>query len=240
MGMCKGCNVVYSALEMKDGYCKNCREAVENSNDNKICEQCGAVNKLNSNFCKKCGNNLHNKSKKLSKSICLETMNGISTKIIKKGELIPNSVSQIFSTAEDNQPAVTISICRGEKEIFDDNEFLDSFELLGISPEPRGVPQIRVQFSIDEKEEIKVSAENIDTNEIIEVIINSRNNNDKNTETKESINIDKIDKNNESKFINKENNNTESNVDELTKWAELLEKGFIDKEDFDKKKKELL
>ena len=91
-------------------------------------------------------------------SLSIETMGGVATKMIEKNTTIPVRKSQIFSTAVDNQPAVTINISQGQREFFKDNKFLGQFNLDGIAPAPRGVPQIEVTFDIDANGILKVSA----------------------------------------------------------------------------------
>jgi molecular chaperone DnaK len=82
-------------------------------------------------------------------SLGIETMGGVFTKIIERNTTIPTKKSQVFSTAEDNQPAVTIRVLQGERQMANDNTELGRFDLIGIPPAPRGVPQIEVTFDID-------------------------------------------------------------------------------------------
>jgi molecular chaperone DnaK len=91
-------------------------------------------------------------------SLGIETLGGIFTKLIEKNTTIPVKKSQTFSTAADNQPAVTIKICQGEREMANDNKLLGNFELVGIPPAPRGVPQVEVTFDIDANGILHVSA----------------------------------------------------------------------------------
>ena len=91
-------------------------------------------------------------------SLAIETMGGIATKMIEKNSTIPVRKSQIFSTAVDNQPSVTIRISQGERQFFADNKLLGQFNLDGIAPAPRGVPQIEVTFDIDANGILKVTA----------------------------------------------------------------------------------
>jgi len=91
-------------------------------------------------------------------SLGIETLGGVSTKLIDKNTTIPTKKSQVFSTAEDNQPAVSIRVLQGEREMAADNKVLGNFELLGIAPAPRGVPQIEVTFDIDANGIVSVSA----------------------------------------------------------------------------------
>ena len=83
-------------------------------------------------------------------TLSIETMGGIATPMIDRNTTIPTHKSQVFSTAADNQPAVDIRICQGERKMFNDNKLLGNFKLDGIQPAPRGVPQIEVTFDIDE------------------------------------------------------------------------------------------
>ncbi len=91
-------------------------------------------------------------------SLGIETLGGIFTKLIERNTTIPVRKSQIFSTASDNQPAVTIKVYQGEREIAEYNKLLGNFELVGIPPAPRGVPQIEVTFDIDANGILHVSA----------------------------------------------------------------------------------
>ena len=91
-------------------------------------------------------------------SLGIETLGGVSTKLIEKNTTIPTKKSQVFSTAEDNQPAVSIRVLQGEREMANDNKLLGNFELLGIPNAPRGVPQIEVTFDIDANGIVSVSA----------------------------------------------------------------------------------
>jgi molecular chaperone DnaK len=91
-------------------------------------------------------------------SLGIETLGGVFTKLIERNTTIPAKKSQVFSTAADSQPAVTIKICQGEREMANDNKLLGNFELVGIPPAPRGVPQIEVTFDIDANGILHVSA----------------------------------------------------------------------------------
>jgi molecular chaperone DnaK len=91
-------------------------------------------------------------------SLGIETLGGVFTKLIERNTTIPAKKSQIFSTAADNQPAVTIKICQGERDMASDNKLLGNFELVGIPPAPRGIPQIEVTFDIDANGILHVSA----------------------------------------------------------------------------------
>ena len=96
-------------------------------------------------------------------SLGIETLGGIFTKIIERNSTIPTKKSQVFSTAADNQPAVTIKICQGEREMASDNKLLGNFELIGIPPAPRGIPQVEVTFDIDANGILHVSAKDLGT-----------------------------------------------------------------------------
>ncbi|MFL2878274.1 MAG: molecular chaperone DnaK [Candidatus Pelagibacter sp.] len=91
-------------------------------------------------------------------SLGIETLGGVSTKLIDKNTTIPTKKSQVFSTAEDNQPAVSIRVLQGEREMAADNKILGNFELVGIAPAQRGIPQIEVTFDIDANGIVNVSA----------------------------------------------------------------------------------
>jgi molecular chaperone DnaK len=91
-------------------------------------------------------------------SLGIETLGGVSTKLIDKNTTIPTKKSQVFSTAEDNQPAVSIRVLQGEREMASDNKVLGNFELVGIPSAPRGTPQIEVTFDIDANGIVNVSA----------------------------------------------------------------------------------
>ena len=91
-------------------------------------------------------------------SLGIETLGGVTTKLIEKNATIPAKKSQVFTTAADNQPAVSVHVLQGEREMAADNKTLGRFELTGISPAPRGVPQIEVTFDIDANGIVEVSA----------------------------------------------------------------------------------
>jgi molecular chaperone DnaK len=96
-------------------------------------------------------------------SLGIETLGGVMTKLIEKNTTIPAKKSQIFSTAEDNQPAVSIHVLQGEREMASGNKTLGRFELTGIPPAPRGMPQIEVAFDIDANGIVDVSAKDMAT-----------------------------------------------------------------------------
>jgi molecular chaperone DnaK len=96
-------------------------------------------------------------------SLGIETLGGVMTRLIEKNTTIPTRKSQVFSTAADNQPAVSIHVLQGEREMAPNNKTLGRFELVGIPPAPRGVPQIEVTFDIDANGIVNVSAKDIAT-----------------------------------------------------------------------------
>jgi molecular chaperone DnaK len=106
-------------------------------------------------------------------SLGIETLGGVFTKIIEKNTTIPTKKSQTFSTAVDNQPAVSIHVQQGEREFSSDNKTLGRFDLTGITPAPRGVPQIEVTFDIDANGIVHVSALDKATNKSTNIVITS-------------------------------------------------------------------
>ncbi|WP_231210774.1 molecular chaperone DnaK [Helicobacter pylori] len=104
-------------------------------------------------------------------SLGIETLGGVMTKVIDRGTTIPAKKSQVFSTAEDNQPAVSIMVLQGERELARDNKSLGKFDLQGIAPAPRGAPQIEVTFDIDANGILTVSAQDKNTGKSQEIKI---------------------------------------------------------------------
>ena len=96
-------------------------------------------------------------------SLGIETLGGVLTQLIERNTTIPTKKSQIFSTAADNQSAVTIRVAQGERPMFNDNKTLGQFDLMGIPPAPRGVPQVEVTFDIDANGILSVSAKDLGT-----------------------------------------------------------------------------
>jgi molecular chaperone DnaK len=96
-------------------------------------------------------------------SLGIETLGGVFTRLIDRNTTVPAKKSQVFSTAEDNQSAVTVRVFQGEREMAADNKLLGQFDLMGIPPAPRGVPQIDVTFDIDANGIVNVSAKDKST-----------------------------------------------------------------------------
>jgi molecular chaperone DnaK len=106
-------------------------------------------------------------------SLGIETLGGVMTKLIERNTTIPKNAKQIFSTADDNQTAVTVRVFQGEREMAADNRLLGQFNLEGIPPAPRGMPQIEVAFDIDANGILQVSAKDLKTNKEQKIRIES-------------------------------------------------------------------
>jgi molecular chaperone DnaK len=109
-------------------------------------------------------------------SLGIETLGGICTKLIERNTTIPTSKSKVFSTASNNQPSVDIHVLQGEREFAKDNKALGRFELVGIPPAPRGVPQIEVTFDIDANGIVSVKAVDKGTNKSQSITITASSN----------------------------------------------------------------
>ncbi|MEG0019075.1 MAG: molecular chaperone DnaK [Oscillospiraceae bacterium] len=109
-------------------------------------------------------------------SLGIETFGGVSTKIIERNTTIPTKKSQVFSTAQDNQPSVEVNVLQGEREMAKDNKSLGIFHLDGIAPAPRGIPQIEVTFDIDANGIVSVSAKDLGTQKLQSITITSSTN----------------------------------------------------------------
>ncbi len=104
-------------------------------------------------------------------SLGIETLGGVMTRLIERNTTIPTKQGQVFSTATDNQSAVSVHVLQGEREMASDNRTLGRFDLIGIPPAPRGVPQIEVSFDIDANGIVHVSAADLGTGKLQDIVI---------------------------------------------------------------------
>ena len=109
-------------------------------------------------------------------TLVIETLGGVRTPLIEKNTTIPTKKSQVFSTAADNQPAVTINVLQGERAMATDNKALGRFDLVGIPPSPRGIPQIEVTFDIDANGIVNVSAKDLGTGKQQQITVTGTSN----------------------------------------------------------------
>ena len=159
-------------------------------------------------------------------SLGIETMGGIMTVLIPRNTTIPTSKSQVFSTAADNQPAVDVHVLQGERQMAADNKTLGNFQLGGIAPAPRGIPQIEVKFDIDANGIVNVSAKDLGTNKEATITITSNTN----------LSDDEIDKmvkeaesNKEKDKERKEKADLKNDIEQLTYSTEKAIKDLADK-----------
>ncbi|MGM5483630.1 MAG: molecular chaperone DnaK [Nanobdellota archaeon] len=169
----------------------------------------------------------------------IETLGGVFTRIIEKNTTIPTKKSQVFSTAADNQTAVTIRVAQGERPMFADNKFLGQFDLVGIPPAPRGVPQIEVTFDIDANGILHVTAKDKGTNKEQSIKITASTN-------LSEEEIEKMRKDAESHAEEdkkkKEEADTVNNAESLVTQYEQLKKDFegkVDKEELEGVEKDI-
>lgn len=165
-------------------------------------------------------------------SLGIETLGGVFTKIIEKNTTIPTKKSQVFSTAVDNQPAVSIHVLQGEREFANDNKTLGRFDLTGITPAPRGVPQIEVTFDIDANGIVHVSAVDKATGKSQNIVITSGSG-----LTEEEIQrmVQEAEKNREADKKRREVVDARNNLDSLMFASEKAIKDAGDKIPADKK-----
>jgi molecular chaperone DnaK len=145
-------------------------------------------------------------------SLGLETMGGVMTKLIEKGTTIPVKKSQVFSTAQDNQPAVSIVVGQGEREFIKDNKSLGQFELSDIPAAPRGVPQIEVTFDIDANGVLNVSAKDKGTGKENKITISGSS----------GLSDEEIDKMVQEAEANKDSDNKKKELVEIRNQAEAM------------------
>ncbi len=169
----------------------------------------------------------------------IETLGGVKTPLIERNTTIPTQKSQVFSTAADNQPAVTINVLQGEREMSADNKSLGRFELSGIPPAPRGVPQIEVTFDIDANGIVNVGAKDLGTGKEQKITITGGSGTDKGKIEKM---IKEAEKHAEEDKKKKEGIEVKNNADTLIYSTEKMLKdneSKIDKETKEKVEKEI-
>ncbi|MGM5480875.1 MAG: molecular chaperone DnaK [Nanobdellota archaeon] len=172
-------------------------------------------------------------------SLGIETLGGVFTKIIEKNTTIPTKNSQVFSTAADNQSAVTIRVGQGERSMFDDNKELGRFDLVGIPPAPRGVPQVEVTFDIDANGIVHVSAKDKGTGKEQSIKITASSNLSEEEIKKMQEDAEKHAEEDKKK---QERAETLNNAEGLVFSAEKLFKDFegkVDKKEIEPVKKEI-
>ena len=165
-------------------------------------------------------------------SLGIETLGGVFTKIIEKNTTIPTKKSQVFSTAVDNQPAVSIHVLQGEREFSADNKTLGRFDLTGITPAPRGVPQIEVTFDIDANGIVHVTSTDKATGKSQNIVITS---NSGLTEEEIKRMVQDAEKNREADHKRREVVDARNNLDSLVFASEKGMKDAGDKVPADKK-----
>lgn len=167
-------------------------------------------------------------------SLGIETLGGVLTKLIERNTTIPTKKSQVFSTAADNQTAVTIRVAQGERPMFNDNKVLGQFDLVGIPPAPRGVPQVEVTFDIDANGIVNVKAKDLGTNKEQQIRITGSGNLSKDEVEKMQQEAEKNAAADEEKKAKIE---AENNADSTVYQTKKALNEFKDKVDADTKKK---
>jgi len=167
-------------------------------------------------------------------SLGIETLGGVFTQLIERNTTIPTKKSQVFSTAADNQTAVTIRVGQGERSMFNDNKLLGQFDLVGIPPAPRGVPQVEVTFDIDANGIVNVSAKDLGTGKEQQIKLTGTGNLNQDEVSKMREDAEKYAAEDEKKKAKIE---AENNADSLIFQSKKVLDEFKDKVDKDTKKK---